>query len=268
MTRCVVLFLTMCAGCQSLGPRPPALGDRLTAVGAPQAPVAKEASSPGTEPAGPGVNAESASRTPEADEHLNRAVALLEKGQDAAALPHLERYVADRPDQLIARANLGELLFRQKKLSESRLQFELFVALAQEQGDAAFRYLIHSHSRLVEIAEEQAEVFEEHLNRGIGLYLLACKRATEPDPNGDCSVDSLLCRAAEELHDARSEQPQEARTHFYLYQIYSRLGQQSAAREALTAADAYTLLSRLTPLERRQLQTACLQDAERLPGRK
>src|SRR5262245_63032246 len=138
MTRWVCLALLVCAGCQGtfgrVLPRPPAL-----TVADPQR----------DGPAGKTFQPPAADQT---EEHLNQAVALLEKGKDAEALPHLERYVRERPDQLLARANLGELLFRQKKLPESRMQFELFIALAQEQGDAAFRYLIHCHSRLVEIS--------------------------------------------------------------------------------------------------------------------
>jgi hypothetical protein len=153
------------------------------------------------------------------------------------------------------------LLFRQQKLAEARLQFELFIGMAQEQGEPAFRYLVHSHSRLVEISEEQENAYEEHLNRGIGLYLLACKRATETDPDGEYSAESLLIKAAEELREARSTQPEESRPSFYLYQIWSQLGQHSAARRSLAAAEAHTLLSRLTPLERRQLQIAGLRAA-------
>lgn len=274
MTRCVILLLVASAGCQSF--RLPAAGSRPSSIHQLIQPTAIEPAKETTESRPPIAESRQpkaqspgppAKPAPDPEEHLNRAVALLEKGADGEALPYLERYVAERPDQLVARANLGELLFRQKKFNDSRLHFELFIGLAQEQGDAAFRYLIHCHSRLVEIAEEQADAFGEHLNRGIGLYLLACKRASEPDPDGDCSVDSLLCRAAGELREARREQPDESRTHFYLYEVYSRLGQHAAAREALAAADSHALLSRLTPLERRQLQMACLREAERLPGR-
>jgi hypothetical protein len=249
MTRCVCLALLVCAGCQGtfgrVPPRPPAL-----AVAEPAREAAPAPMQPFQPPAADAT-----------EEHLNRAVALLEKGQDAEALPHLQRYVAERPDQLLARANLGELLFRQKKLTESRLQFELFVGMAQEQGEQAFRYLIHCHSRLVEISEEQENAYDEHLNRGIGLYLLACKRATEPDSTGDYSVDSLMLKAAAELREARAEKPDEARPSYYLYQIFTQLGQHTAAQRALADADARILLGRLTPLERRELQMASLREA-------
>jgi hypothetical protein len=196
----------------------------------------------------------------QSEQHLHQAVALLEKGKDAEATTHLERYVAERPDQLIARANLGELLFRQHRFEDCKFHFELFIACAQEQGDAAFRYLIHCHSRLVEVSEEEEDAYEEHLNRGIGLYLLACRRASEPNPDAEPTVDALLCRAAVELREAREEQPDEARPQLYLYQIWSRLGQQAAALQALHGADTCQLFGRLTPLERRELQMACLKE--------
>ncbi len=201
-----------------------------------------------------------------ADRHLIQAAALLDKGNDSEAAVHLEKYVTLRPEQLLVRAQLGELLFRLHKLTDARLQFELFIALAQEQGERTFSYLVHSHSRMVEIAEERSDGYEEHLHRGIGLYLLACRRATEPDPNGDYSVTSILCRAAGELQEARKEQPDQARPHLYLYQVWSRLGESTAAARSLAAADEHALLSHLTPHERRQLQIAYLREKQSIPG--
>jgi hypothetical protein len=158
---------------------------------------------------------------------------------------------------------LGELLFRLHKAKEARSHFEQFIASAQEQGDKVFRYLIHCHSRMVEIAEERNDDYEEHLHRGIGLYLLACRRATEPDPDGEYSVSSILCRAAGELQEARKEQPDQARPHYYLYHVWSRLGQNAAAARSLTAADQRALLSNLTPHERQELQVAALRETNK-----
>jgi hypothetical protein len=186
------------------------------------------------------------------------AATFLQEGEEAAAATHLERYVEERPRHLLARAQLGELLFRREQFDKSRFHFELFVTLAQEQRDELFRTVIHSHSRLVEIGEIQDDPYQEHLHRGIGLFLLACRRATEADPDGEYSADSLFCRAAAELQEARDDQPDEARPYLYLYQVWTRLGQHAAAARSLAAADARALLSRLTPLERQDLQTACL----------
>ena len=261
MTRCAWLLLLGCVGCQSCTPavpstpavtaaaRPTPVADPPPDVSAPESPTPPERLA---DPAG------------QADRSLVLAALALDQGHDAEALPHLERYVAHRPDHLLARAQLAEVLFRQQKYAEARLHFELFIALAQEQGEPAFRHLVHSHSRLVEIAEAQRDAYQEHLHRGIGLYLLACRRATEADPDGELSAEALFCRAAAALREARQDRPREARPHWYLFLTWDRLGQRAAALRALADADACALMGRLTPLESRGLQTACLREADAL----
>jgi len=199
--------------------------------------------------------------SPLAAKHLIEAVACLEEGREAQAIVHLRNYLAHRPRQILLRAELAELLFRQKELEESRLQFERFISQAQEDDQDHFRYLIHSHSRLVEIAEQQNNHYHEYLNRGIGLYLLACRSAEEIDDPArpELSAEALFCRAAAQLQMARGESPQSARPHWYLYQVWRRLGQTAAADRSLKAADACQLFSPLTPCERRKLQLAWLQ---------
>jgi tetratricopeptide (TPR) repeat protein len=195
-----------------------------------------------------------------AESYLDSAATLLEQGKTEEAARHLEQYVNLRPEHLVVRAQLAELLFRLERFDDSRIQFELFIAMAQEHPEQAFRYLIHCHSRLVEIAEEQEDDYQEYLNRGIGLYLLACRRLQEPEPDGDCSATSLFFRAASELQKARQEQGEEARPHLYLYHIWSYLGQRTAAVRALIQADDYSPLTRLTPSERRDLHVASLRE--------
>ena len=251
MARFAWLLLFACAGCQALG---------LSSSGAPQLRL-----SPTKPPEGPSsAGAAETTAALDPDFLLGRATSLAAQGENASAAEELGKYIALRPEHLSARAQLGELLFRQGKFDEARLHLELFIALAQDHGEEAFRHLIHCHSRLVEIAEEQNDDYEEHLNRGIGLYLLAVKRAGEGDPDGECSEASLLCRAAAELQMAREDQPDQARVHLYLYQTWKRLGQHAAAMRSLEAADSLALLSRLTPLERRELQAACVGENNRL----
>ncbi|HMP04462.1 MAG TPA: hypothetical protein PKC45_18380, partial [Gemmatales bacterium] len=152
----------------------------------------------------------------------------------------------------------AELLYRLKQGDKAKLHFELFIALGQEHGDLAFRYLIHSHSRLVALAEEDDNEYSEHLHRGIGLYLLGCRRTEETVGPGELTAEALFCRAASELQKARAERPDEARPCLYLYSAWQRLGQGSAAAAALRQADRHATLSFLTPCERRQLLQACL----------
>jgi tetratricopeptide (TPR) repeat protein len=195
------------------------------------------------------------------DDAVARAAAALDNGQPERAAALLEQHVARHPEQILVRAQLAELLFRLGKRQQAKLQFELFIALAQEHGDLAFRYLIHSHSRLVALAEAEANDFAEHLHRGMGLYLLACKREQEERSAGSLTPAALFCRAATELQKARAERPEEARPHLYLYAVWSRLGQQAAAQAALQQADRHAALSFLTPRERRQLLEAMLTQA-------
>lgn len=189
--------------------------------------------------------------------HLSLAAAYLEKGDEAQACPHLAAYLQAHPEQLLVRVNYAELLLRQRRPHEARDQFERFQADAQEQGPLAADHLIHCHTRLLEIAEAQDDGYAEHLNRGIGLYLLAGKRATLPEPEGELSTEGLLCQAAAELTLARRQRPDEARPCWYLHAVWSRLAQHGPAQRWLKQADALAPLSYLTPAEHRSLQLAC-----------
>ena len=50
-----------------------------------------------------------------------------------------------------------------------------------------------------------------HLHRGIGMYVLARRRAELDDPADELSTEALLCKAAAELAGARALRPAEAR---------------------------------------------------------
>ena len=139
--------------------------------------------------------------------------------------------------------------------AEARAEFE--AAVAEAQDELPLSHLIHCHSRLTQIAEAEEEKYDEHLNRGIGLYLLARERAALPDPDGELSVEGLLCRAAGELTLARLERPDEARPSWYLYKVWSRLAQRRPALRSLREASDRAPFSYLTPAEQRGLQLAC-----------
>jgi tetratricopeptide (TPR) repeat protein len=195
----------------------------------------------------------------QARNHLSLAAACLEKGNQAAAAPHLAQYVAAFPDHFVVRAHYAELLLRLNRHREAREQFEHFVADVQDVPALASRHLIHCHSRLMEIAEVEGNEYGEHLNRGIGLFLLAGERArlTGVDEK-ELGTESLLCRAAGQLTLARMERPDEARPCWYLYAVWSRLAQRQPAVRYLRRADASAPFSYLTPAEKRNLQTAFL----------
>jgi hypothetical protein len=170
--------------------------------------------------------------------------------------------VEARPDQLLVRARFAELLLRQHQLFDARVEFERFVADAQEENDLGNRQLIHGHRRLMEIAVEVEDEYNEHLHRGIGLYLLARERETLPDPDDELPVEGLLCRAAAELTLARLERTTEARPCWYLYEVWSQLGQNQPACRWLREAVATAPFTYLTPAEQRGLCMASQQQRE------
>jgi hypothetical protein len=188
--------------------------------------------------------------------HLSLAAAYLQKNNTDNACAHLAKYVDANPDQLRIRGRYAELLLRLHKLPEARTQFEQLDCDFPVHGSSAGSDLIHCHSRLMELAEQSKDPYSEHLHRGIGLFLLARKRSTLPDPEEELPAESLLCKAAAELTLARSQRPDEARPSWYLYQVWSRLGQRQPALCRLREAEAAAALTFLTPAERCALDLA------------
>jgi tetratricopeptide (TPR) repeat protein len=188
--------------------------------------------------------------------YLSLAAAHLELGNDESACPHLGRYVDARPDQVAVRGHYAELLYRLKRTREARDQFDRFIADAQERGGVTAKNLLHSHSRLMEIAEQEEDAYEEHLHRGIGLLLLARARVELSGESQDPIRESLLCKAAGELTLARQEKFDEARAGWYLYQVWTDLDQRSPAARWLRETQAAAPFHYLTPAERCGLQLA------------
>jgi tetratricopeptide (TPR) repeat protein len=197
--------------------------------------------------------------------HLSLAAACVECHDEAGAVRHLAEYLDAYPEHHVARVHYAELLMRLHKPAQARAQFERFVADVQDSPELAGKHLVHCYSRLMEIAVAEDDEYAEHLNRGIGLYLLACERAHLPEPDqGELSVEAVLCKAAGELTMARMVKRDEARPCWYLYAVWSRLDQRQPALRHLREADATAPFSYLTPAERRDLELARLgRDAER-----
>jgi hypothetical protein len=188
--------------------------------------------------------------------HLSLAAAYADKGEDNLSLLHLGRFVQMQPTHLAARLHYADMLVRLGHPAAARVQYERFLADAQLRDGLAEEHLVHCHTCLVQLYEADGDYYHEHLNRGLGLYVLACQRATLPDPDGECSVEGLLFRAAGELTAARRSRHDEARACWYLYQIWSRLGQKQPATKWLRAAEAAAPLGGLTPAETRSLHLA------------
>lgn len=194
--------------------------------------------------------------------HLSLAAAHLEKGDEEGAGKWLESYLRLQPDHHVVRAHYAELLMRLKRTQEAHDQFEKFIADAQDDEELASKHLIHCHSRLMEIAEAEADVYEEHLHRGIGLYWLAWQRAQLGEEEAGLDVESLLCRAAGELALAQMRRPEEARPCWYLHEVWSMLAQSQPASRWLVAAQSSAPFTYLTPVEKRGLQLAWRQWAD------
>jgi tetratricopeptide (TPR) repeat protein len=188
--------------------------------------------------------------------HLSLATAYLETKNSKSACEHLGKYVEARPEQLVIRSRYAELLVRVDKLGEARAELERLSADLQEQGDEAGQQLIRTHGRLMELAESDHDDYNEHLHRGIGLFLLACKRSALGDADGEASCESLLCKSAAELTRARIHRPAEARPSWYLFQVWTQLGQRLPAVANLREAQAAADFTFLTPGEQRGLYFA------------
>jgi hypothetical protein len=157
----------------------------------------------------------------------------------------------------VVRAHYAELLLRLHHETEARGEFERFAADCPGRTVAHLKQLIHCHSRLMEIAEAENRDYEEHLHRGIGLYLLARQHANLEEATGEMSEESLLCKAAAELTMAHTQHPDRAQPSWYLYEVWSRLDQQKTALRCLHDADAAAPFSYLTSAEQSALQLAC-----------
>ncbi len=187
---------------------------------------------------------------------LSLAAAHLEKGNEEAAGRFLARYVAGHPEHLSVRAHFAELLLRLHQAKEARCQLERFIADAQEAGGEQQAAILQGHSRLMEMAEAEDNAYEAHLNRGIGLYLLARRRAELDDPDGELPAEGLLWKAAQELTLAQGLRPREARPCFYLYAVWNSLAQHQPARRWLRLGLENAPFSPLTPAEQRGLYQA------------
>ena len=170
-----------------------------------------------TEPAGPN--------------HLSLAAAQLEKGDEAGACAHLAIYLAAHPEHTVVRVHFAELLLRQDHADAACWPG------GRVQSRAQIGQRIRCESRLAKMAETREDLYEEHLHRGIGLYLLAMERLGQPDDRHELRVEALLFKAASELTQARSIDPGEARPNWYLHEVWSRLGQRQAALRRLKVAE-------------------------------
>lgn len=171
-------------------------------------------------------------------DHLGRAAACVERGDEPAAIPHLEAHLAARPHAVMIRAYLAELLLRTGRPVEARDHYEQFTRQACGLSGAAAEQLVHAHTRLMEIAEVHHDRFREQLHRGIGLVLLVRQWDGEPPADDGELAEETLAKAARALREAERRAPADPRPGVYLAEVYERLGQPTAARAAARRASA------------------------------
>jgi len=187
---------------------------------------------------------------------LQAAAMHLQKGENAAALPCLTRYVEQNPDQVVMRAHLAELLLKLDKADEAREQLERFIVDSQLQGELASQQLANGYIRLMEIAQKQGDDYAEHLNRGIGLYCIAEQILARPGGNENPGAEKSLFKAIDELKLAAHLRPDQPRPQWYLHESWSALGQSQPAHQALRRSRKLTVFGGLTPAEAESLALA------------
>src|SRR5262249_2421316 len=104
-----------------------------------------------------------------------------------------------------------------------------------------------------------------HFHRGVGFYLLAVERSKVPGAEHTLPPEGLLCKAAAELSLARAARPDEARPCWYLFRVWSTLGQAGTAARWLERARAAAPFCALAPAEQRGLELATRAAGPRMP---
>jgi tetratricopeptide (TPR) repeat protein len=246
-----LLILTGILGCQ-VSPAPIANPDETRPA------VAEVAAKPVSTvtPPSPAPVAEASSSPAD---YLTEASRCLERDDLKSAGAQLASYLNCKPEAMAVRVQYAEVLAALNQHAEALGQFNQFLVLAQEQKTEASATTIHVYRRLMEVAEESHDEYGLHLYRGIGLFLLAQSRAGVGSSDLELPVEGLLCKSAAELTQAHDAKPGEAQASWYLYQVWSRLGQRHAALAHLIQAREAAPFTYLSPAESRKLTMACLE---------
>ncbi len=213
-------------------------------------PVAIEAPIPRGAPPRP------ASPVPDAADGLDRAADCIEKGDPAGAIAHLQRHLRQFPEQIMIRAYLAELLLKADRLAEAQDQYERFLAEAHAAEGPARKQVVHGHTRLMEIAQKRDDDYHERLHRGIGMVLLVRQLDEAGESDEPAFRERMLCKAATELGKASRLCPDEARPHWYLVEVWTKLAQPRPAEQALKQARSRAELMPLPRSEQRSLMLA------------
>jgi hypothetical protein len=159
----------------------------------------------------------------------------LERGDKIAAANHLETYVRRHPEQCMFRLQLAELLLQINDDARAKVHFEQFVARAQTGPESVRKYLVHAHTRLMEIAQRENDPLAELFHRGVGLLILVQEQDRSPDREEDL-YEEMLCQSLRALNEAKERKPGDLRVRVYLAEVYERMGNHRAAANERTAA--------------------------------
>jgi hypothetical protein len=172
----------------------------------------------------------------------------LKDGDKVTAAKHLATYVRRHPDQVMFRLQLAELQIQTENDANARVQFEQFVSSAQTGPAAVRKYLVHAHTRLMEIAQRTNDPFAELFHRGVGLLILVQEQDNNPDRD-DGFCEEMLCKSLRALNEAKEQKPGDKRVCVYLAEVYDRMGNRRAGKNERGAARKGVIPGELTPGE-------------------
>jgi thioredoxin-like negative regulator of GroEL len=177
---------------------------------------------------------------------LALAADCLSRGDHASAAPHLEAHVRGHPEQVLFRVQLAELYLRLGRDDAAKVHFVRFSAEARRTTGPAKKQVVHSHTRLMEIAQRDGDRFGEVFHRGVGLLLLAAEQDALPERDaGFC--EEMACKALRALCEARELEPNNPEVRHWLAAAYDRTGNRRAADAERAVAGASVTPTGLGP---------------------
>jgi len=171
------------------------------------------------------------------------------RGDHAKAAVHLEAHVRVHPEQFLFRVQLAELLMRIGRDEAAKVHFEQFASDAGRSSGPLKKHLVHVHTRLMEIGQQNDDRATEVFHRGVGLLLLIAEQDGLPERDEDF-CEEMLCQALKALVEAKELKPGDVQVRLRLAEAYDRMGNRRAAdaertvaRTAVTPTGAKPLLT-------------------------
>ena len=187
-------------------------------------------------------------------DHLAFAADCLDRGDTTAAIPHLADHVRLNPDHVLIRSLLAEQLLKLGKYADAGIEFERVADTYCNDLATHRESLVQCHTRLMQIAQERGNEFEESFHRGAGLLLMV--EGWNPKVQDANLTERTLSQALTNLRDAAEKNPNDARTQLLLGDLLSRMGQHGAAKSAYRKANSCEHVG-FTSAERERLCENC-----------